>query len=130
LRSYRRRLRLKAKLFPERYKAHDITRCRSLREWDEAMTAPASGYDDASHYYCRASALPVVSGIRVPTLIITAQDDPIVPFGSFCDPRILDNPFITLIATQYGGIVDSFRDTPGMNASGRSCESLSFARNN
>jgi predicted alpha/beta-fold hydrolase len=103
LRSYRGRLRLKAKLFPERYKAHDITRCRSLREWDEAMTAPASGYDDASHYYCRASALPVVSGIRVPTLIITAQDDPIVPFGSFRDPRILDNPFITLIATQYGG---------------------------
>jgi hypothetical protein len=45
----------------------------------------------------------VVAGIRVPTLIITAQDDPIVPFASFCDPGILENPFITLIATQYGG---------------------------
>ncbi len=103
LSSYRRRLRRKAKLFPERYSIDEIARYQSLREWDEAITAPASGYDDASDYYSRTSALRVVGGIRVPTVIITAQDDPIVPFGSFCDPGILENPFITLIATQYGG---------------------------
>jgi predicted alpha/beta-fold hydrolase len=101
--SYRRRLRCKAKLFPERYSIDDMARYRSLREWDEAITAPASGYHDAADYYYRTSALRVVAGIRVPTLIITAQDDPIVPFASFCDPGILENPFITLIATQYGG---------------------------
>ncbi len=101
--SYRRRLRRKAKLFPERFSIDDIARYQSLREWDEAITAPESGYHNAADYYYRASALRVVAGIRVPTLIITAQDDPIVPFASFCDPAILENPFITLIATQYGG---------------------------
>jgi predicted alpha/beta-fold hydrolase len=103
LRSYRRRLRRKERLFPERYKADDAARYQSLREWDDVITPPASGYVDATDYYYRASALRVVARICVPTVIITAQDDPIVPFGSFCDPGILDNPFITLIATQYGG---------------------------
>lgn len=103
LSSYRRRLRRKAKLFPERYSTDDVARCRTLREWDEAITAPATGYLDAADYYYRTSALRVVAGIRVPTLIITAQDDPIVPFASFCNPGILDNRFIKLIATEYGG---------------------------
>lgn len=103
LSSYRRRLQRKAKLFPERYSAEGLARWQRLREWDEAITAPASGYHDAADYYYRTSALRVVAGIRVPTLIITAQDDPIIPFSSFCDPGILDNPFITMIATQYGG---------------------------
>jgi len=103
LSSYRRRLQRKAKLFPERYSAEGVARWQRLREWDEAITAPASGYHGAADYYYRTSALRVVAGIRVPTLIITAQDDPIIPFSSFCDPGMLDNPFITMIATQYGG---------------------------
>ena len=100
---YRRRLQRKVKLFPERYSAEGVARLQRLGEWDEAITAPTGGYHGAADYYYRTSALRVVAGIRVPTLIITAQDDPIVPFASFCDPGIVDNPFITMIATQYGG---------------------------
>lgn len=100
---YRRLLQRKARLFPERYSIEALDQIERLREWDEAITAPAGGYLNAADCYYQTSAKRVVTGIRVPTLIIAAQDDPIIPFGSFSAPAILDNPFISLIATRYGG---------------------------
>jgi uncharacterized protein len=99
--SFKRRMRRKAKLFPERYHAVGLWRLRTMREWHEAITAPACGYRDAADYYYRASALRVVDQIRVPTLILAAQDDPIIPIASFRDTGI--NPFITLVTPAHGG---------------------------
>jgi uncharacterized protein len=76
---------------------------RTLREWHETVTAPASGYKDATEYYQKASALPVVGEIRVPTLIVAAQDDPFIPFESFQHPAVVGNRFITLVAPERGG---------------------------
>ena len=50
-----------------------------MRQFDEAYTAPHHGFRDATDYYHRASALRVVDRIRVPALILTAEDDPFVP---------------------------------------------------
>ena len=100
---YRRLLQRKARLFPDRYSIEALDQIEGLREWDEAITAPVGGYLNAADCYYQTSAKRVVTGIRVPTLIIAAQDDPIIPFASFCDPAIVDNPFISLIATRYGG---------------------------
>lgn len=59
---------------------------------------PAGGYRNAAEYYQEASALRVAGQIRVPTLIVTAQDDPFIPFESFHHPAIVGNRSITLIA--------------------------------
>ena len=64
----------------------------TLHGWHEAVVAPARGYRDAAEYYRRASALGVVGQIRVPTLIVTAQDDPFIPFEPFLRPRHLQKP--------------------------------------
>lgn len=101
--NFKRRMRRKARLFPERYHAVGLWRLRTMREWHEAITAPACGYRDAADYYYRASALRVIDQIRVPTLILAAQDDPFIPFASFRDPRITGNPFITLVTPEHGG---------------------------
>ena len=103
LMSYRRLLERKARLFPERYSIEALDQIEGLHEWDEAITAPVGGYLNAADCYYQTSAKRVVTGIRVPTLIIAAQDDPIIPFASFCDPGILGNRFISLITTRYGG---------------------------
>jgi uncharacterized protein len=100
---FKRRLRRKAKLFPQRYKAKGMWRLQSIRAWHEAITAPTCGYRNADDYYDRASALRVIDRIRVPVLILAAQDDPIVPIAPFRDPRIAANPFITLVTPKYGG---------------------------
>jgi uncharacterized protein len=99
----RRRMRRKSKLFPQRYGTTELSRPRTLREWDEIITAPACGYRDAAEYYDRASALRVVKQIRVPTLILAAQDDPIVPIASLLQPEIVSNPFVTLVTPEHGG---------------------------
>ena len=68
-----------------------------------ALTAPAGGYRSAAEYYQEALALPVTGQIGVPTLIVTAQDDPFVPFESFQHPAIVGNRSITLVAPERGG---------------------------
>lgn len=103
LQSMRSRMQKKAKLFPERYCLKRLPRARTLREWHESVTAPAWGYRDAAEYYQQASALPVIERIRVPTMIVTARDDPFIPIASFRRPEIASNPFITLVATEHGG---------------------------
>lgn len=50
-----------------------------LVEFDDAFTAPLSGFGDAATYYRRCSAAPLLRNIRVPTTILAALDDPIVP---------------------------------------------------
>lgn len=67
------------------------------------ITAPEFGYRSAADYYNQASALRVVGQIRVPTMILTAQDDPLVPIDSFRSDAIVGNPFITLVAPEHGG---------------------------
>jgi len=103
LRSMRNTMQRKAELFPERYRTDRFSVPRTLREWDDAITAPEWGYRDAADYYRRGSALPVIGQIRVPTLILAAQDDPLVPIASFRNSGIEENPFIVLVAPQYGG---------------------------
>ncbi|MCA9241723.1 MAG: alpha/beta fold hydrolase, partial [Planctomycetales bacterium] len=56
---------------------------RSIRELDEQITAPFHGYSSADHYYTHASAGQRLSGVRVPTKVIAAADDPVIPVRSF-----------------------------------------------
>jgi len=97
------RMRRKAKLFPGQYDLGRMARVRTLREFDHVITAAYCGFAGASDYYARSSALRVLSEIRVPAFILTAQDDPFVPFISFSDPALMNNPHIVLNAPKKGG---------------------------
>lgn len=103
VRNLKRRMRRKASLFPDRYILNGLRRVRTVREFDEMFTAPHHGFRDADDYYHRASAMRVIDRIRVPTLIITAEDDPFVPVEPFRDPRVISNPWIAVIVTPFGG---------------------------
>lgn len=103
VRHLKSRMRRKAKLFPGRFALNGMGRVRTVREFDEAITAPHCGYRDAADYYERASALRVAERIAVPTLIVTSKDDPVVPFAPFERPEIAGNPQIQIVATEHGG---------------------------
>lgn len=103
----KRRILHKAGLFPDIYltdgSAKRMRRVRSVREFDEKITAPFCGFAGADDYYARSSAMRVIAAIRKPTLILTAQDDPFVPFSSFGTAAIRENPFVHLVAPRHGG---------------------------
>jgi predicted alpha/beta-fold hydrolase len=103
VRSLKKRIRRKAKLFPGEYDLDPMVLIKTLREFDDKITARYCGFRDATDYYDRSSALQFADRIRVPTLIVTAQDDPFVPFASFSDPRLTNNPHIRLSAPERGG---------------------------
>jgi predicted alpha/beta-fold hydrolase len=99
----KRRMRRKERFWPGLFDLTKLGRIRTVREFDEAYTAPYFGFTDAEDYYHRASAMRVVDRVRLPALIITAGDDPFVPARSFHEPNVADNPNITLLACQHGG---------------------------
>jgi len=103
--SLKRSMRLKAELYPDRYDTAALRRIRSIREFDAAYVVPHCGFRDVDDYYTRASALPYISRISIPTLIIHAKDDPFIPFHPFENGEISSNPNVLMIATERGGHV-------------------------
>lgn len=97
------RMRRKAKLFPGIYQLNGLDRVRTVREFDDAFTAPLAGYGTADNYYHRASALRVTDRIALPALIIAAEDDPFIPVESFSDASLTGNPHITVLTPRHGG---------------------------
>ena len=93
----------KAKIFPDRYTRNGFAAIRTVREFDDAITAPCFGYRDAEEYYEAAGAKKVVGQVRVPMLLITAEDDPFVPYVSFLAARVEQNPAIRFLAPHHGG---------------------------
>ena len=56
---------------------------RRLVEFDDQYTAPRSGYRNADDYYQRCSSEQFIPAIRIPTLILTSRNDPLIPIASF-----------------------------------------------
>jgi uncharacterized protein len=103
VRNLKKRMRRKAAAFPGDFSTEPLKRVWTVRQFDEAYTAPHHGFDGASDYYHRASALRVIDRIAVPTLILTAEDDPFVPATPFRDPAVTSNPHVTVHVTPNGG---------------------------
>ena len=103
VRNLRGRMQRKARAFPGRFDLGCLAGVRTVRGFDDAFTAPHHGFRDADDYYHRASSLRVVDTIRVPTLIVSAEDDPFVPPEQFDEPSLAANPAVTVNVTRYGG---------------------------
>ena len=103
LRGLMRRFRHKAELFPAVYQARGIGPIRSIREFDQKIVARYCGFRDADDYYYRAASARVIDSIAVPTLILSAQDDPFVRLFPETRARILANPNIDFIEARHGG---------------------------
>ena len=76
-------------------------RPRTLREFDDIYTAPLAGFEDSAEYYAHASTISLVPQIQVPTLIISADDDPIIPIHTITDLARPAN--VLLHITRSGG---------------------------
>ncbi len=107
------RYRGKADLFPDRYSKNGFGPIRTVREFDDAITGPQFGYKDAEEYYQSAGAKRVVGQVRVPLLLITAKDDPFVPYDSFSLSKLKENLLVRFVAPDHGGHCGFVSKWPG-----------------
>ena len=94
----------KHRRFPGLFDAAAVRRAQTLRDFDNAFTAPVHGFRDTDDYWTRASSKPWLAAIRVPTLLVNARDDPFMPESSLPTEREVSDA-VTLEFTPRGGHV-------------------------
>jgi len=84
-----------------------IYNCRRLRDFDASFTCKIFGYRTVDEYYDAASSVNYIKGVRVPTLILNAMDDPLIPPASMDNPRkeAEGNPHTIVATVPCGGHV-------------------------
>lgn len=103
LRSLLRKVRAKRDLLNGEIDVGRTLAARTLRDFDDACTAPLHGFADAGDYYARADVRPHLAQIRVPALLIQARDDPFLPRRATPDAIVADNPHLAAAFTDRGG---------------------------
>jgi predicted alpha/beta-fold hydrolase len=74
---------------------------RRLVHFDDRFLAPVNGFSGARDYYTRSSAGPLLAEITIPTLIISSEDDPVVPAQMYRDWAM--SPSVELLLLKHGG---------------------------
>ena len=107
LQSLRRKALAKLAQYPELAARERIEAARTLYEFDDVVTAPVHGFAGAADYYSRSSSIHFLARIRVPTLLLSAFDDPFLPSDVLEDVRgvAATNSFLETDFPERGGHV-------------------------
>lgn len=107
LRTLRAKAIAKLTVYPDLFDAAQLTAARSIFDFDDAVTAPVHGFEDAHDYYTKSSSLAWLGRIRRPTFLLSAIDDPFLPASVLDDVRRIarENTALTLEFPEHGGHV-------------------------
>lgn len=107
LRSLRRKAASKLSRYPDLFDRSRLLSARNVFEFDDAVTAPVHGFASARDYYSRSSSRRFLQGIRTPTLLLSAFDDPFLPQEVLSEIRVVarTNPCLTTEFYERGGHV-------------------------
>ncbi len=106
------KVREKSAAMPDILSAEGLDRLHGFEHFDERYTAPTHGFLSAEDYWIKCSARQFLAGIRVPTLLVSAKDDPFLTPESFPFPEAQANPNLTLEVPDSGGHL-GFLDSRG-----------------
>lgn len=105
LRNLEKKIRLKASKMPGSLDIDALQGIKTLREFDDAYTAPLHGFDNAEAYYAHCSALKYLNDIRIPSLILNAQNDPFLSESCYPAEQLARHPYVQFEAPAEGGHV-------------------------
>jgi predicted alpha/beta-fold hydrolase len=97
------RMRAKTRCFPGKYDLSRLRGIKSLRDFDDKVTAYYCGFSGAADYYARAAAANVIDQIAVPAFILYSKNDPFIRILPETRAKITANPNIRFIETEDGG---------------------------
>lgn len=110
LNSLKNKLRAKLATYPSYLSMHKVDQIKTLTDFDQFYTAPAFGFKDAAAYYHASSSKPYIPHIKVPTLLVTAQDDPFLSPASMPNAQVNQNDQVTFLNPKHGGHVGFWND--------------------
>jgi predicted alpha/beta-fold hydrolase len=122
------RLRRRARLYPQRFPAGETFESETVRAFDDRFTAPLCGFASALDYYRRADALPLLGSIHVPSLLVHAQDDPIVPFAGFSARIPRDHGALCCVFPERGGHLGFYAPAAGSDGYWAEDRAVAFVR--
>ncbi|HEX7123636.1 MAG TPA: hydrolase [Gemmatimonadaceae bacterium] len=107
LRSLRAKALAKIERFPDLARREAVLAARTIWEFDDAYTAAVHGFRDAADYYAQSSSIRFLDRIRVPTLLLSARDDPFHPPEVLSDVERIarSNPHLVTDFPARGGHV-------------------------
>jgi predicted alpha/beta-fold hydrolase len=111
LATMKRKSLAKLLVHPGIFDAAALHATRTLREFDDLVTAPLHGYAGVDDYYTRASSKPHLASITVPTLLLNARNDPFLPAAALPESHML-SAAVTAAFPEEGGHV-GFADERG-----------------
>jgi len=91
-----------ARRHPDKLSLKKIAAARTLNDFDNALTAPLHGFEDATDYRRRASSRPWLGKIETPTLLLNALNDPLAPGDCLPDEKET-SPCLLLEFSDKGG---------------------------
>lgn len=111
LRSFRRKIRAKMAVMPDRVNDHAFDSIATLEDYDERYTVPHFGFGTVPRMYHAVSSLHVLDQIRTPVLLVNALDDPFM--GATCFPSSIAraSEHLFLETPRHGGHL-GFLTTP------------------
>lgn len=97
------RVNRKEQISPGTFDLSNLGNVNTIYDFDNQFTSVSFGFGTAERYYATQSAQNFLDGIRVPTLVVQAKDDPLIPFRVYDHPAFERNPCLTLVAVEHGG---------------------------
>jgi len=112
LRSLRGKVRAKAAALLGDLDHRALREARTLRRFDDIVTAPLHGFRDAAHYYRESSSTQFLPEVAVPTLLLHAADDPFLPTAAIPRAEVARNRRLQLLLHPRGGHVGFLEGSP------------------
>jgi predicted alpha/beta-fold hydrolase len=103
LRTLKQKVKSKEILYSDHEQIEQAYRSRTFLEFDNAITAPVHGFQNATDYYTRSSSKPLLKNIQIPTLFINTVDDPFIPAKSLPTQNDINPDSTTLAYQTFGG---------------------------
>ena len=105
----------------------DVSKIEDVDQWidfDEWFSAPMNGFRDAAEFYYNGSCKNWLDGVQVPTLLMTAHNDPIIPQACIPVEQIKAHDHVHLMMSQQGGHVGFME--PGTSVSHMELAGMAF----
>ncbi len=99
------KVRIKSEQFPDEVDLSGLDEMKTFAQFDDRFTAVFNGFSSAKDYWKKASSKPFLSGIRVPTLLISAKNDPFLAPACFPYEIAEASAFFHLETPEQGGHV-------------------------